>query len=188
MKVKDCLYFTQTAYYKWQHKLQIETMVQHLKINPSACEDFKINLSACRHFTAYLLVCEYFKINLFTSKHRTLHVIVTANCAGSRTQKNALQWQMTYPVFVCVRDVINFRWFWKNNEKAQCVPFSIAWTIMFSSTFMESCALPDMKKQRSNIYCTIHIVTYILESNPHPNLIRTSSCRFLKWKKVSSWF
>jgi len=29
---------------------------------------------------------------------------------------------------------------------------------------------------------------YTLESNPHPNLIRTSFCWFLKRKKVSSWF
>jgi len=29
---------------------------------------------------------------------------------------------------------------------------------------------------------------YILESNPHPNLIRTIFCRFLKRKKVSSPF
>ena len=27
------------------------------------------------------------------------------------------------------------------------------------------------------------LIPYILESNPHPNLIRTSLCRFLKWKK-----
>jgi len=29
---------------------------------------------------------------------------------------------------------------------------------------------------------------YVLESNPHPNLIRTSFCRFLKRKNVSSRF
>ena len=27
------------------------------------------------------------------------------------------------------------------------------------------------------------LIPYILKSNPHPNLIRTSFCRFLKWKK-----
>jgi len=32
----------------------------------------------------------------------------------------------------------------------------------------------------------IHHIPYILESNPHPNLIRASFCRFLKQKKVSS--
>ena len=33
-------------------------------------------------------------------------------------------------------------------------------------------------------YCTDrHDIPYILESNPHPNLIRTSFCRFLKRKK-----
>jgi len=31
-------------------------------------------------------------------------------------------------------------------------------------------------------------ILYILESNPHPNLIRISFCRFLKQKKVSSRF
>jgi hypothetical protein len=33
---------------------------------------------------------------------------------------------ITYPVFVCVRNVSNFRRFWKNNKKAQRVPLSIA--------------------------------------------------------------
>jgi len=31
-------------------------------------------------------------------------------------------------------------------------------------------------------------IPYILESNPHPNLISTSFCRFLKEKKVTSRF
>jgi len=30
----------------------------------------------------------------------------------------------------------------------------------------------------------IRDLPYILESNPHPNLIRTSFCRFLKGKKL----
>ena len=34
-KVEDCLYFTQTVYYKWQHKLQIETIVQTTLHNKS---------------------------------------------------------------------------------------------------------------------------------------------------------
>jgi len=39
-------------------------------------------------------------------------------------------------------------------------------------------------KQNSGIcYCTAMLLPYILESNPHPNLIRTSFCRFLKRKK-----
>jgi len=35
---------------------------------------------------------------------------------------------------------------------------------------------------------TLNDIPYILETNPHPNLIRTSFCRFLIWKKVSSRF
>ena len=31
----------------------------------------------------------------------------------------------------------------------------------------------------------VQYIPYILESNPHPNLIRTSFCRFLKRKKKS---
>jgi len=38
------------------------------------------------------------------------------------------------------------------------------------------------------IEAKISQISYILESNPHPNLIRTSFCRFLKGKKVSSRF
>ena len=30
----------------------------------------------------------------------------------------------------------------------------------------------------------IRVLPYILESNPHPNLIHTSFCWFLKWKKL----
>jgi hypothetical protein len=33
------------------------------------------------------------------------------------------------------------------------------------------------------IVCSVSVLPYILESNPHPNLIRTSFCRFLKRKK-----
>jgi len=33
-----------------------------------------------------------------------------------------------------------------------------------------------------------NVIPYILESNPHPNLIGTSFSRFLKRKKVSSQF
>jgi len=35
---------------------------------------------------------------------------------------------------------------------------------------------------------SVLVIPYILESNPRPNLIRTSFCRFLKRKKVISRF
>ena len=44
----------------------------------------------------------------------------------------------------------------------------------------------------NNVTIRVYIgnyIPYILESNPHPNLIRTSFCRFLKRKKkISSRF
>ena len=36
---------------------------------------------------------------------------------------------------------------------------------------------------RTQVTPQLNTVPYILESNPHPNLIRTSFCRFLKGKK-----
>ena len=33
------------------------------------------------------------------------------------------------------------------------------------------------------LHSPVSLLPYILESNPHPNLIRTSLCRFLKRKK-----
>ena len=60
------------------------------------------------------------------------------------------------------------------------------------------CTNPRIQFAHSTKLCTKapHIfgslfwnILYILESNPHPNLIRTSFCRFLKRKKyVSSRF
>ena len=75
---------------------------------------------------------------------------------------------------------------------------SLCWGYVILGTF----AKPDLrhaypfvhpsllKEQRKSNQTDFREIPYILESNPHPNLIRTSFCRFLKRKKkkVSSRF
>jgi hypothetical protein len=57
---------------------------------------------------------------------------------------------------------------------------------------LKACVFITVKnaaKHWQRITCTIEQLPYILQSNPHTNLIRTSFCRFLKQKKkVSSRF
>jgi len=65
---------------------------------------------------------------------------------------------------------------------------------VFSNIISQQARFSKKKKIVEHTMCVLifskHLseIPYILESNPHPNPIRTSFCRFLKRKKVSSQF
>ena len=78
---------------------------------------------------------------------------------------------------------LNFRdRFWKNNQISNFKKIRPEGAELFHSDGRTD-GHDEADSRFSQLRTRLKMIPYILESNPHPNLIRTSFCRFLKRKK-----